>query len=119
MPNASPTATRTAGAISATTRTVGSPIASQTSSTLEWIVIAPVGQYTRHCPQFTQLVWAIGRSNAVETRASAPLLVNSRTPSPCSSEQALTQSPQRMHLFMFLTIDGELVSIGCTSRVSW
>ena len=97
IPNASPTATRTAGATCATTRTSGSARASHTSSTCVLIVIAPVGQYTRHWPQFTQSVSAIFLLKAGITVASVPLNAKPRAPIPCISSHALTQSPQRIH----------------------
>ncbi len=50
-PKASPTATRTAGAICATTNFSGSKTASQALSTSDFTIKAAVGQRTEHCPQ--------------------------------------------------------------------
>ena len=78
------------------------------------MVIAPVGQTTRHCPQLTQVV----------SDSFLPKGGNLHLGTPLSESQdayALhlmahrTQSPQSMHLFGFLTITGELVSRGSSS----
>src|SRR5699024_6121699 len=77
--------------------------------------MAPVGQYTRHCPQLTHWVSTIFLLNAGITIASVPRYANPSAPIPWSSSQARTQSPQRIHLLGSRTIEGELSSI---SRIS-
>ena len=71
-PNASPAATRTAGAICAITLVSGSSSASHTASISERMVIAPVGQTTLHCPQPTHIVSPRPLLNAGITVASVP-----------------------------------------------
>ena len=51
--------------------------------------------------------------------ASVPRNANPRAPIPCSSSQARTQFPQRIHLFGSLTRDGELRSSSLCSLVFW
>ena len=90
---------------------------SQITSILVLILIAPVGQTTLHCPQFTQSVSAIFLLNAGVTRAFVPRYAKSIALTDCTLSHIRTQSPQRIHLFGSRTIDGELKSSGYCSFV--
>ena len=78
--NLSPTAILTAGAIWATTLTLGSSIAFQTSVTLVLTDIAAVGQTTAHWPHPTQSVSAISLPNAGDICIFDPLWAKSIAP---------------------------------------
>src|SRR5699024_639223 len=107
-----PTATRTAGAICATTLVLGSESAAHTGSTSCLILMAPVGQTARHCPHPTQSVCARSLLNAGVTCIFDPRKGKSRIPSPWISSHVLTQSPQRMHLLGSRITQSEDVSLG-------
>ena len=112
IPNLSPIATRTAGAICATTLIFLSANAFHTGSTSCRILIAPVGQTALHCPQPTQSVSASSLLNAGITCIFEPRKAKSRMPSPWISSQVRTQSPQRIHLLGSLITQSEEVSSG-------
>ena len=82
MPNLSPIATLTAGAICTTTRTFLSLSARHTGSTFCLIVIAPVGHTARHCPHPTQSVCARSLLNAGVTCILEPRNAKSNIPRP-------------------------------------
>ena len=82
MPNLSPTATRTAGAICATTRIFLSARIFHTGSTSCLMLIAPVGHTARHCPQPTQSVSERFLLNAGVTCILEPRNAKSKMPSP-------------------------------------
>ena len=98
MPNSSPIATRTAGAIWTETRAFLSSSAFQTFAVSFLTTIAPVGQTAAHWPQPTQLLSAIGMSKTVLIVIFEPRRAKSIAPTLCISLHILTQSPQRMHL---------------------
>ena len=79
-PNASPTATRTAGAMDATTSLVLSCSASQTASICDFGVSAPTGQTFTHCPQLTHSTVPSPLSKQGTTRAFAPRWAKSSAP---------------------------------------
>ena len=117
-PNASPMATRTAGAIWNTTRLFLSCSARHTRPMSLYTVIAAVGHTAAHWPQPMQSVSASFWSNAGITRRSALRCVKSMMFMPWISSHVRTQSPQRMHLFGSRTTEGLEVSSGSCSRVS-
>ena len=109
-PKASPTATRTAGAIWNTTRFFGSWRARHPRPISLKMVMAPVGQAAAHWPQLMQLV-----SPSLRSRPGTP-------PGRCPGGEVQDthalhlshtrmQSPQRMHLLGSRTMAGEEVSI--------
>ena len=106
-PKASPTATRTAGAIWNTTRLPESYSTRQALPISSRMVIAPVGQAAAHWPQLMQWVSASFRSKAGITCRSLPRWAKFRMPMPCISSQMRTQSPQRIHLLGSRTMAGE------------
>ena len=110
-PKASPTATRTAGAIWNTTRFFGSWRARHPRPISLKMVMAPVGQAAAHWPQLMQLVSPSLRSKAGHTTRSLPRWAKFRSPMPCISSHTRMQSPQRMHLLGSRTMAGEEVSI--------
>ena len=117
-PKASPTATRTAGAICTTTRLDGSWMARQARPIWFFTVMAPVGHTAAHWPQLTHLVWASFRSKAGMTWALLPRNAKFRMPMPCISSHTRTQSPHRMHLLGSRSTAGEESSNSWGSRVS-
>ena len=96
MPNSSPSAARTAGAVCTITILSGSLIASITSCVLSFSVSAPVGQALMHWPQETQATWLSGCSNAQPISVSKPRLFAPITAT-CCCWQAATQRRHRMH----------------------
>ena len=111
MPNSSPSATLTAGAICITTLFFESYIASHTSSTQLFMITAPVGHTAAHCPHPTQFVSAIHLPKAGLTVIFDPLKAKSIAPTFCTSLHILTQSPHKMHLLESIRIDFDDLSI--------
>lgn len=98
-PNASPTVTRTEGAICTTQIFSGSCSASQTIGVSSFSTIAPVGQCAEHWPHFTH-----GESASVMSPAGAMrvLMPRSRSDSAqtfCTSWRTRMQRPHLMHFW--------------------
>ncbi len=110
IPNSSPIAARTAGAVCTTTNLSGSLIASQTRSIWLFSRSAPTGQMLIHCPQATQATSPRFFLAAGATTVSKPRSTGNSWPTLWTSRQTVTHLRQRMHLLESRTTLGELVS---------
>ena len=114
IPNSSPSAALTAGAVCTTTWMSLLCSASQTRSVSSRSLSAPTGQTLIHCPQLMQGTSASDLSNAEPTIVLNPLSLVSMTPTCCTFLHIFTQRLQSTHLLGSLTIEGERSSIGCS-----
>ena len=105
IPNSSPNAARTAGAV-CTITCLPALKASSTLSISDFSINAPVGHTVTHCPHSMQGDFAMERFSAGATMVRKPRFSKPSMLMPWALAQRAMQRPHRMHLEVSRTIEG-------------